>query len=359
MFVNASSMLSAGVALGAVVFVMASISRRHANAKTAVGLYIKERQQVLVSIALDRWFESRGLTFDIDRVAMEAHTGQSAHATQLAHRIRVEVASQDDRRISEYVSQLQRLNDGVKLTTLTCVNSGAPRRTILWRDNEEPFNGGMSVLWSLQRIIGPGLVFTNERAIGWEKEARRSPGTRLASIDDVESFGEEVFQLTDCADLCMLYDGVALGFDFGCCVVDVESFEALFGKGTPLTSALLVVPLFPPAESITRDTKIHMLFRHFGSCWKHSEIYSWVRKTKKPWTSNCANVFIEELNDMLDEPVSLEDGLSETDIGQFYAAYEALGRLSLDVDFEKLFPSQPADDQRWKDVRITSNREGR
>lgn len=336
--ISSEAVLPYVVMLGSTVAVVYSLWSSYVASHAFVKSYIDENLEFLLSTALNNFFESSNITYTEESVTgPTALDSNDAKLTAFRDRIKDELRAQ--RAIQRRGFRLSRLEELERLSVASSTHT-------------EGGHGGTPRVWTrrarekmctlLFQKVAPmatnNQFFFNDRLrpMGLEEEQARLPvGARLASVHEVEVYQHKVEDLLGGSDVAMLRDGVKYGPRFGYML----SREPIVGRD--FNCAIVALPRYPPAEDVPADLKLQMIFNSFnrtGSDYLSSkEFEAYVKALDKrdlmdmAWQEVCA--LLEYEYGVIAHPST---GIPYSGLARLYRNPE-----QLDLDFQKLFPPVP------------------
>ncbi|KAH0479448.1 MAG: uncharacterized protein KVP18_003286 [Porospora cf. gigantea A] len=319
--VNADTFMPYIVMIGSLVTVVYMVWHNYDSSRKIVEDYINTNVDLLLSVALDRWFEKMEVPFT-------PQTGsEDSKISYFTQRIRVEL--REKRRLTKQLFMLQRA------TPDDVTESGdIDERVRLHRERLcTPHFDKVTSYDQKFAMLSDG---TSPALEEFKLSSGISPASRLASIADTQCWKDHVVGLLSGGDVALLSDGVIYGPRYGYQVERGSSDKAY-------EHAILVTLGYPPAETIPISVKIMMVFEHFNSehdAYMDAEEFEAFCTTlhKTEWRTGqrtfkelCTS-FAQDWNVRID----YKKGIHMKDLLKLYRNVD-----ELDEDFEQLFP--PAD----------------
>ncbi|KAH0479937.1 MAG: hypothetical protein KVP17_003663 [Porospora cf. gigantea B] len=316
--VNADTFMPYIVMIGSLVTVVYMVWHNFDSSRKIVEDYINTNVDLLLSVALDRWFEKMEVPFT-------AQTGnEDSKISYFTQRIRVEL--REKRRLTKQLFMLQRTAPFDEAASGDIDERVRLHRERLCTPHFDKVTSYDQKFVMLSDGTSPALE-------EFKLSSGVSPASRLASIADTQCWKDHVVGLLSGGDVALLSDGVIYGPRYG---YQVENG----GSDKAYEHAILVTLGYPPAETIPISVKIMMVFEHFNSehdSYMDAEEFEAFCTTlhKTEWRTGqrtfkelCAS-FAQDWNVRID----YKKGIHMKDLLKLYRNVD-----ELDEDFEQLFP---------------------
>ncbi|KAF8821115.1 EF hand domain-containing protein [Cardiosporidium cionae] len=325
--VNSDSFLPYAVMVGSLLFVIGMLWINFLTSREAVIKFIDENMPLLLSLALDHWFDSVHINYASN---MEIYADEKL----LSYRNKI----RDELR--ECKLRMRRdLHYGMldEMESLTESKSGISSRLLSQFSFKENEIGKLKkkrerfITFVFEKISSKhseGFYFSDSgEAKGLEKETWLPTGVRLATVAEAEKFSAKIEDMLVGWEVAMLQDGVKHGPRYG------------GQSGQCYRYAIAALPRFPPADELEESVKVQLIFDYYNKdgdefCNEeefkrmHSELKGYSLEEQK-WPDLC-----EYYNDIVNTNIVPLKGVTLKDLTKIYS----LQTGELDRDYEKLFP---------------------
>ncbi|KAF8822497.1 EF hand domain-containing protein [Cardiosporidium cionae] len=331
--VNSDSFLPYAVMVGSLLFVVGMLWINFQNSREAVIKFIDENMPLLLSLALDHWFESVNINYANN---MEVFADEKL----LSYRNRIRDELRECKLRMRRDLHYEPLDE---MDSLTESKSGMSPRLLSQFSSKE--NDIFKLKRKRERFItfayekissknSEGFYFSDSgEAKGLEKETWLPTGVRFATVAEAEKFSGKIEDMLVGWEVAMLTDGVKHGPRYG------YKLERRVQPGQCYRYAIVALPRYPPADELEESAKIQLIFDYYNKdgdeFWNEEEfrlMYSELKGysfEEQKWSDLC-----DYYNDIVNTNIVPLEGVTLKDLSKIYS----LQTGELDRDYEKLFP---------------------